>query len=183
MRKAHLRALMIGATCLTLDACAQYHQEEFSRNPPSLHVAQTALDNGAPAIALSVANANLAVNPTDSAAIVYRGDAYAAMGRNDDAKIEYGRALALDPNSPGAALGLARMSLPQDPATAARLLSPLVVRDAASASVYNDLGVARDLLGRHVDAQADYRQALALDPRMTAALDNLARSIAITSHH
>jgi len=43
----------------------------------------------------------------------------------------------------------------------------------------NNLGIARDLQGRHADAQTAYRSALAANPDMTAAQVNLALSLAM----
>ena len=43
----------------------------------------------------------------------------------------------------------------------------------------NDLGIARDLQGRHTDAQMAYRQALGISPEMSAAQVNLALSLAM----
>ena len=44
----------------------------------------------------------------------------------------------------------------------------------------NDLGIARDLLGRHQDAQAAYRQAIGLEASMSGAQVNLALSLAMS---
>ncbi len=44
----------------------------------------------------------------------------------------------------------------------------------------NDLGIARDLQGRHTDAQTAYRSALGVDPDMRAAQVNLALSLAMS---
>jgi Flp pilus assembly protein TadD len=46
----------------------------------------------------------------------------------------------------------------------------------------NDLGIARDLLGRHAEAQAAYRLAVGAAPGSHAAEVNLALSLALSGH-
>ena len=102
------------------------------------------------------------------------------MGQTEAASAGFKQVLAGERDSVGAALGLARLVMSTDPAAADALLAPIAVRGAATATVWNDLGVARDLLGRHVDAQEAYRQALAADPTMASAQANLARSLSLS---
>ena len=52
-------------------------------------------------------------------------------------------------------------------------------QDSRNAAALNDLGIARDLLGQHVDAEAAYRRALAVQPDMTATKVNLALCLAM----
>jgi Flp pilus assembly protein TadD len=53
-------------------------------------------------------------------------------------------------------------------------------RDPHNVAVLIDLGIARDLLGQHAEAQRAYRQALAVEPGRTAASVNLALSLALS---
>lgn len=159
--------------------CAEQKQEQFSKAPPSLRVGEVALDNGEPPIALSVANNQLALKPGEPNALLLRARAEFVMGQKAAAEADFRQVLAARPGSSVAALGLARIITPTDPAGAERLLSGVVVRDEADAAVWNNLGVARDLLGRHEDAQAAYRKAIQLDPGMQAAQVNLARSLSL----
>ena len=162
-----------------LVACA-HPTEEFATHPPSLHVGEVALHSGEPAIAESIANTNLAVSPGDMDALLLRSDAQAAQGQADAAELGYRQVLAAEPGSPGAALGLARLLMGGDPRGAEGLLAPLAGQKYVSAAVWNDLGVARDLQGKHADAQTAYRRALQTDPLMRSAQVNLARSLAQT---
>ena len=156
------------------------HHEEFSDAPPSLRVGEVALDNGEPPMALAIANTHLGLTPGDPNALLLRARAEFAMGEKGQAVADFRQVLASRPASSVAALGLARIIMPTDPAGAEALLGGVVIRDEASAAVWNNLGVARDLLGRHAEAQAAYRKAIQLDPGMQAAQVNLARSLSMT---
>ena len=46
----------------------------------------------------------------------------------------------------------------------------------------NNLGIARDLLGRHAEAQDAYRQALGISPDLVASKVNLALSMAMSGN-
>lgn len=162
-----------------LAACAS-NRGEFSSKPPSLHVGEVALRSQEPGIAASIAENRLAQDPGDLDALLLRSQAQAAQGQTVPATIGFRQILTERPNSPDAALGLARILMPTNPAAADAVLAPFAIRGDATAAIWNNLGVARDLLGRHVDAQAAYRSALAADPTMQSAQVNLARSLSLT---
>jgi Flp pilus assembly protein TadD len=164
---------------VVLAGCAT-HQEQFSGAPPSLHVGEVALTAGEPTIAVSVANQRLALTPNEPNALLLRAHAEFALGQPGAAAADFRQVLALRPASPDAALGLARIIMPTDPAAAEALLGAVVVRGDPTAAIWNNLGVARDLLGRHVEAQQAYAKAIQLDPDMIAAQANLARSLSLT---
>jgi Flp pilus assembly protein TadD len=162
-----------------LAGCAK-HQEQFSADPPSLHVGEVALTAGEPTIALSVANERLSLTPNEPNALLLRANAEFAMGQPGAAAADFKQVLVLHPASADAALGLARIITPTDPAAAETLLGAVVVRGNPTAAIWNNLGVARDLLGRHAEAQQAYAKALQLDPDMIGAQANLARSLSLT---
>jgi Flp pilus assembly protein TadD len=85
------------------------------------------------------------------------------------------------PNNPRAELGLARaqMALNQ-PAKALTFVDRAVVLAPRDVAVLVGRGVILDRLGRHSDAQASYRQALATAPRSLAARTDLALSLALS---
>ena len=70
--------------------------------------------------------------------------------------------------------------LASNPRAAELLFLEALAREPRDAKALNDLGIARDLQGRHADAQAAYRQALGVAPEMQAATANLALSLALT---
>jgi Flp pilus assembly protein TadD len=90
--------------------------------------------------------------------------------------------LARDPASPGACRGLGRLLLATDPAGAEALFQKAVGQQARDVAALNDMGIARDLQGHHTDAQAAYRQALAVTPDLPAATANLALSLSLSGH-
>jgi Flp pilus assembly protein TadD len=165
---------------LLLVSCGGDRDNRFSTRPPGLDVADVALANGAPETALHIAEQVLATNPRDVPALVRAGSAQAALGQRDQAVRSFGQALAIAPDNPGAALGLGRLTLATDPAAAAALLLRLTTRDPHNVAALIDLGIARDLLGQHEEAQRGYRLALAIDPGSAAAKVNLGLSLALS---
>ena len=80
---------------------------------------------------------------------------------------------------PGLGMALGRRLLRSDPAQAEQIFMKVVAREPRNAAALNDLGIARDVLGRHREAQAAYRAALAASPGLRAASVNLALSLAL----
>ena len=88
--------------------------------------------------------------------------------------------LAKDPTSIRASIGLGRIQLAKDPAAAEALFQQVLQRQPRELTALNNLGIARDLLGRHAEAQTAYRQALAINPDLESAQVNLALSMAMS---
>jgi Flp pilus assembly protein TadD len=174
--------LMLFAALGLLAGCAGGSPDQFATHAPSLKVGRAALDGGSPQIALQVANQTLQSSPSSVDAYLVQGGALAALGRPDEAEASFRHALALDAGSAEAKLGLGRLMLAKDPRAAELLFLDVLSTDARNPAALNDLGIARDLQGRHDDAQAAYRQALGLQPTNEAALVNLALSLALSGH-
>jgi len=85
-----------------------------------------------------------------------------------------------DPASVSAQIGLGRIRLASDPVAAEAAFLGALSQDPRNGVALNDLGIARDLQGRHTDAQTAYRSALGVDPDMRAAQVNLALSLAMS---
>ncbi|MDE2007272.1 MAG: hypothetical protein KGI51_11940, partial [Rhodospirillales bacterium] len=77
---------------------------------------------------------------------------------------------------------LGRLLLHPHPGAAAAQFRAVLAADPRNADAANDLGIARDLRGRHRAAQAAYRMALAARPDLRAAQANLALSLALSGH-
>ncbi len=163
-----------------LSACASQDASSFSSGQPGLNVAQAALSGGSPGLALNVANGILAKDPRNVPALLSQGDALTVLGRPDEAAESYTKALALDPGSVGAGIGLGRLRLRSDPAAAQLAFLNVLQREPRNATALNNLGIAYDLQGDHAGAQSAYRRALAADPAMRAAEVNLALSMALS---
>jgi Flp pilus assembly protein TadD len=147
---------------------------------PSLSVAEAALQGGSDEVALQVANGILSSYGGNAEALCVKGDALTGLGRMQEAKASYDAAMEADPGSTRARLGLGRLRLATDPAGAEALFLEVLQHDTRNAVAFSDLGIARDLQGRHADAQQAYRQALGINPELTAAQVNLALSMAIS---
>jgi len=165
---------------LLLVSCAGHRDSAFSTRPPGLDVADVALANGAPETALHIAQQALAVKPHDVPALVRVAQAQAALGQRDQASRSFSQALGIAPNDAAATLGLGRLELATDPAAAASLLLRLTTRNPHNVAALIDLGIAKDLLSQHGEAQRAYRLALALDPESIAGQVNLGLSLALS---
>jgi Flp pilus assembly protein TadD len=163
-----------------LAACSPRGSTGLGSGPPGLDVADAALRGGSPEIALQISGGILATDPNNEAALLTQGEALTALQRLDQAEVSFSKALAANPTSVGAHIGLGRIRLGSDPAAAEALFLEAIKREPRNGVALNDLGIARDLQGRHTDAQEAYRQALGVNPDMTAAQVNLALSLAMT---
>ena len=162
-----------------LAACAR-GANGVGSGPPGIDVADAALKGGSPEIAVQIASNVLATHPGNEDALLTKGEALTQLGRTEEAAAAFSAALAVDPNSVGANIGLGRLRLGTDPASAERLFLQALNREPRNDVALNDLGIARDLQGRHADAQTAYRQALGISPEMSAAQVNLALSLAMS---
>lgn len=146
---------------------------------PAAALARAALAGGAPAVAARASAEALARHPHDPALLLVHAEALAALGQNGDAAAGFRAVLAQDPASVPAHRGLGRALLHSDPARAARQFRAALASAPRDAAAWNDLGIARDLQGRHAAAQRAYRAALAAKPGLRAAQVNLALSLAL----
>jgi Flp pilus assembly protein TadD len=175
-----LQSVVLATTAAALSGCGMFQPVQPREAQVTLHVADAALEAGAPDMALRVADIVLRRDPHDVAAMVAKGQALYAMGAADQARAMYRQAAAADPANADAQIGLGRTLVRSDPhgAEAAFLAALAVQPDNVPA--LNDLGIARDMLGRHQEAQAAYRQALALSPESTDVQTNLGLSLALS---
>lgn len=143
-------------------------------------MADNALKGGSPEIALQIANNVLAQNPGNGSALATKGEALTALGHPEEAAIAFSQVPPRDPASVSAQIGLGRIRLASDPVAAEAAFLGALSQDPRNGVALNDLGIARDLQGRHTDAQTAYRSALGVDPDMRAAQVNLALSLAMS---
>jgi Flp pilus assembly protein TadD len=174
-----MRPQLLLLPLLLLAACSS-GDKALSRRAPGLDVADVALASGAPETALHIAQQVLATDPRNEPALVRMGNAQAALGQRDQAAFTFRQALAIAPGDAAAALGLARLQLAMDPTAAVGILLRLTTQNPRNVAALIDLGIARDLLGQHAEAQASYRQALRIDAGNTAGTTNLGLSLALS---
>ena len=165
--------------CLSLLTACTTSTPQLGTGTPSVNAARAALQGGAPEVALNICRRISATGRAGAAVLTCEGDALAALNRADQADTAYTVALLQDPDSAQALMGLGRLRLTSDPQRAEALFSHVTANDPRNAAALNDLGVARDMQGRHADAQTAYGLAIAADPDMRAAQVNLALSLAL----
>jgi Flp pilus assembly protein TadD len=190
MPRGRRRDLTIGdlapaaiALSLTLMGCSNLMQTGSNAAPQghlTVQVADAALAAGAPDVALRVADLILRDAPRDVPALLARGDALYAMGHLDLARGAYRSAVAVDPGSVNALVGLGRTLVRSNPKAAEAAFLDAATRQPGNVTALSNLGIARDLQGRHEDAQAAYRQALAVAPDSTDITVNLGLSLALS---
>jgi Flp pilus assembly protein TadD len=165
---------------LFLAGCSGLRQPNVTDRMPSLRVADAALVAGAPELALRVADLTLARDPHRTDALVAKGDALYSMGLREEARTAYRQAVDLDPKLETAQLGLGRTLVQSDPAAAEVAFLAAVSARPDDSVALNNLGIARDLLGHHNEAQEAYRRALAIAPEAADVKVNLGLSLALT---
>jgi TolB-like protein/Tfp pilus assembly protein PilF len=105
-----------------------------------------------------------------------------------EARQAFAQALALDPQSVEARIGLATVlggrladgwspSRQQDPARAERLLQEALARDPDNATAHFTLGVLRQMQNRLPEARTEYRKAIALDHNDARAYFHLGQTL------
>ena len=170
------RTILLASTVVGLMSCAGSSRQ----GRLGLGLAGTALASGAPNLALQISEAVLAEHPNDVPALLREGDAYLQLGDPARAGASYRRALAIQPRSVEARLGLGRVALLADPGDAEQRFTEVLALDPANQAALTDRGIALDLLGRHGSAQADYRRAIDQGGDVTPTEVDLALSLAIS---
>jgi Flp pilus assembly protein TadD len=165
-------ALLALAGCGSGDTSALKAKQETN-------VGEAALTAGNPDVALRLADETLLRDPSDAGALTRRGLALTALGRLQEARDSLAKAVAVQPHSAVALLALGRVQLPVDPAAAEVTFQAVLQQDTRNAAALNNLGIARNLQGHTVDAEAAFRSAIAAAPDMTAAQVNLALCLAM----
>lgn len=169
--------LLVGA--VVLGGCSS-RTDGLLNGEASLNTARVALSSGAAEVALDICLQRLEKRPRDVDLLVCKGDALAQLRRGTEAGAAYDSALREDRGSAEARLGLGRLRLATDPRAAEALFLETLARSPRNAAALNNLGIARDLQGRHADAQTAYAEAIAIAPEMRAALVNLGLSLAMS---
>jgi Flp pilus assembly protein TadD/septal ring-binding cell division protein DamX len=119
--------------------------------------------------------------PRDVVPLARAGDTLAQMQAYTEAADAYQAALSIDPNDPDLHRGFANVLLALGkPQLALAHLEIAASKNSGDPRIYNALGVAHDLGGRHDLAQDDYRKGLALAPDQLSLRNNLGLSQALS---
>lgn len=145
-----------------------------------MRMAEVAMQNGSPDVALSVARKSLKQNPDDIHALCLQGNAEGLKERLPQAEASFDRVLALKSNENCALIGLGRLKLRIDPQKASSLLEHAVHGPSPDPAAEVDLGIAYDLQGEHEKAQHLYTQVIAENPENTDAIINMGLSLALS---
>ena len=134
----------------------------------------------APSDALARNMRVLATSPRSLEALIGAGRAALALGDTQAAAGFFGRAEEVHPSSPLPHIGMGAAVLADGEATGALAYFARAQQLGANGALMGkDRGLAYDLLGRHGEAQADYKAAL-YGPEADEARRRLALSLAIT---
>ncbi len=172
-----LRLTAAVALAASLGACAA-HPGGLASSGAGISLARVALQSGDAGGALRLSSQVLTRHPGNPDALLVRGEALTRLGQLQAAGAAFTQVLNAKPNSEPALVGLGRLRLIDDPATATILFRHALAEAPGDGTALTDLGVALDLQGAHGPAQASYRLALAADPALTAARVDLALSLA-----
>jgi Flp pilus assembly protein TadD len=119
--------------------------------------------------------------PRDPVPLARAGDTLAQMQSYTEAADAYQAALSIDSNDPELHRGFANVLLALGkPQLALAHLEIAASKNTGDARIYNALGVAHDLAGRHDLAQEDYRKGIALAPDQLSLRNNLGLSQALS---
>lgn len=145
-----------------------------------LNVADAAIADNDPAMALQVSQSVLANDPNNLQALYHEAAAYYAVGRCEDAVAAYRVALGINPKSSEAETGIGRCLIKRNAIEAEQAFDAAVQDDPGNAAALNDLGIARDLQGNYAGATKPYELALLINPGVTATEVNLGLSLALS---
>ena len=169
------RLLCLFALTLAMAGCSAPR----TTSPRDNAIGEAALNSGGAETALRLADETLRREPRNADALTRRGMALTALGRLGEARASLAQAVAASPANERALMALGRVQLPVDPAGAAISFEAVLKHSSGNAIALNNLGIARDLLGNHLDAEHAYREAMAIQPDMTAVRVNLALCLAM----
>jgi Flp pilus assembly protein TadD len=174
----NLCLLTLLAACTTPDSSGL-----TARDEPRLRVARAAAASGDLALAESVGASASAAAPSDAAIQLEYADTLVRLNKIDQARSVLVSHLKTvrDPRLLHGPLG-AIYVLQGEAAAALTELDAASEGDRSNMRWVVDKGIALDLLGRHADAQALYRECLAADPDDAIATTDLALSLALSGH-
>jgi Flp pilus assembly protein TadD len=113
-------------------------------------------------------------------ALVAAGDADNALGNRRASEKDYRQAIAIEPDSIPAQLGLAKLTMRDDAKLAEAMYRKILTQSPHDAATLTDLGVSLDLQDRHKEAQAAYTQAISANADLTSTRVDLALSLALS---
>lgn len=183
-----LRLILPCLVALTLTACAEHNdlRDKLAAASPAddgtLRLAGATRQGGDLPTAMSLYSQVLKRHPDNETARLGLAETQLAAGELERARLTYAEAAQRNPKAADPLLGLARIAVMKRDLTLAETLYAQAQPLAAASDVraLYGLGVARDMQGRHREAQDLYRQALAVQPENTGVRSNLGLSLALS---
>ena len=120
------------------------------------------------------------LEPTRIEPLMDLAQVYSQAGEIKDAAGAYEEALKIDDRNADALRGLANLQLQTGDAAGAATNLRLALAQQPDWRTQNSLGVANDMLGDRVGAQAAYRAGLTLSPGNLQLMDNLGLSLVLS---
>ena len=177
---AYLVAALTGA-CASIADDARRAPSDAAEAATLIRVADRMRAEGAIEPALSIYRKAEAAAPSLPEPQIGEGEALLALGSYGQAGEAFSAALRQAPRNPTALRGLALALIRNgQPGLALDPLGRLVAVAPDEARTYSLAGIARDLMGDHVGAQAQYRAGLARVAGQPSLATNLALSLALT---
>lgn len=171
--------LSVGA-CAVLAACtsADFRHEATLTTNARLQVAEAAESSGDSDLATSIYTAAAANEPANIALQLRCAEALARAGKVAQARQILAERLHGNDRPPDLVRALALIDVVAgEPTQALSEFNELLAANPGDIRALVDKAVALDLLGKHTEAQAIYRQVMVTAPSDTAARNNLALSI------
>jgi Flp pilus assembly protein TadD len=152
----------------------------FAKAASLARVAAASLAAGDLATATGLYRQAHGLDPGNSDHLIGLGRTLAKLGQFEEAAEAFNRAATRAPDNVDAkhGYGNALIALDRPSAALSQFEAALALREQARS--YNGIGVAHDMLGDHVAAEAYYRTALVLEPSNLTVRNNLALSLAVT---
>lgn len=163
----------------SIEAVEEY-QRSIEINPSSAkahnNLALALVDLGRLNDALGHFRQSVAIDPKPE---IYSdlGATLARLGQQSDARAAYQRALELDPNNASANFNMAVLLTQSGALVDAEEHYRRAAREKANAEAYNGLGYVLARQDRTDEAIAAFRKAIAINPKFTAAHQNLAEAL------
>lgn len=173
-----MRWLSVALVLSALSACGTPSSQ--SAGGSNLRIADAALGSGSPAVALQVLDTMIKAEPRNVEALLRQGRANVQLGNAAAAEVSYRRVLAVEGANIEAQLAVGKLLMGSNAAEAEKFFVAVVVSEPKNTAALNNLGITRDLQGRHAEAQDTYRRALALNPGMASAQQNMALSLTVS---
>ncbi len=143
-------------------------------------VAASSLAAGDLATAAGLYRQAHSLDPENARYLIGLGKTLAKLGQFEEAAEAFDRATKRAPRDVDAKHGYGNTLIALDRPNSALTQFEAALAEREEARTHNGIGVAHDMLGDHVAAEAHYRTALVLEPANLTVRNNLALSLAVT---